>query len=212
MESRMTALSSQAVTLTGFNLDLPVDTVAKYLQMAFSHNTLMTGKVFVPTDALQYAFTVASQWLVKPKRVGLKIIGGKGTGKTTLLQSIQDVVNVYRGAQSVDTMGLRIVQTLAITEACSRGDENLTIKKMIAARALGINDLGVEPSVVKYYGLDIMPLVEIIHQRSDANIPTVITTNLNENELVRKYGDRVFDRLRDMTTILLDGTSNRNNL
>ena len=82
---------------------------------------------------------------------------------------------------------------------------------MIKKTALAIDDLGLEPITVKYYGTELMPIHDIVHQRINDNAPTVIVTNLDESKILKMYGLRLHDRMKDMSTIILDGISNRNN-
>ena len=76
---------------------------------------------------------------------------------------------------------------------------------------LAIDDVGVEPTEVKYYGSELRPIIDIILHRSNENKPTIIASNFGESDFLNKYGERVFDRLKDMTTILMNGESNRSN-
>jgi len=60
---------------------------------------------------------------------------------------------------------------------------------------LYIDDLGVERLVSKEYGNDIYPLMEVISYRYRKTLPTIITTNLNEKQIIDRYGLRLQDRL-----------------
>ena len=76
---------------------------------------------------------------------------------------------------------------------------------------MAIDDLGVEPTTVKHYGNEIMPLADILHRRADERKVTIVVTNLDKELILDRYRERVYDRMRDMTTIILDGQSNRGN-
>ena len=76
---------------------------------------------------------------------------------------------------------------------------------------IAIDDIGKEEPSVKYYGSTIMPIADIIQLRANKDLPTICITNLNEQELLKAYGSRVVDRLKDFTTIMFTGTSHRNN-
>lgn len=207
----MTELISRPAMVKGFNLNLPEDSVVKYLQMAFSIRVRETGKTIRNSPGLQDAFKKAAHWLVAPDRIGLKILGSPGTGKSTLVKAMQDVINQYIMSQSGCRFGLIIQPALLIVDRCLRGDPEMSITKMIERPALAIDDLGLEPLAVKYYGSELMPIRDIIHQRINNDAPTIIVTNLNEDDIQKKYGERFRDRLKDMTTIILNGDSNRSN-
>ena len=86
---------------------------------------------------------------------------------------------------------------------------------MKRCKLLGIDDLGTEAIIVKSYGNEFSPLAELIAARYSSRLFTVITTNLSVvadsqgmevDELQKTYGDRIFDRLREMcNTIRYDG-------
>ncbi len=207
----MTELVSQPVTVRGFNLKLPESDVARYLEIVFGRLVMETGKRVRNSQPLHDAFTKAAHWLVAPDRIGLKIMGGPGTGKSTLVKAMQGVINQYNMSQPFGAIGLVIQPALLIADRCLRGDCEMSITAMIKKPALAIDDLGLEPVTVKYYGSELMPVRDIVHQRINDNAPTIIVTNLNEADILKKYGERLRDRMKDMSTIILDGISNRNN-
>ncbi len=207
----MTELVSQPVTVRGFNLKLPESDVARYLEIVFGRLVMETGKRVRNSQPLHDAFAKAAHWLVAPDRVGLKIMGGTGTGKSTLVKAMQEVINRYNMSRSFGAVGLIIQPALLIADRCLRGDPEMSITAMIKKPALAIDDMGLEPVTVKYYGSELMPVRDIVHQRINDNAPTIIVTNLNESDILKKYGERLRDRLKDMSTIILDGDSNRNN-
>jgi len=45
------------------------------------------------------------------------------------------------------------------------------------------------------YGNDIYPLMEVISYRYRKTLPTILTTNLNEKQIIDRYGLRLQDRL-----------------
>ncbi len=211
MQRRMTELASQPITVRGFNLKLPESDVARYLEVAFGRLTLETGKPARYSQPLRDAFAKAAHWLVAPDRIGLKIMGGPGTGKSTLVKAMQSVINQYNMSQPFGAIGLVIQPALLIADRCLRGDPEMSITAMIKKPALAIDDLGLEPVTVKYYGTELMPIHDIVHQRLNDNAPTVIVTNLDEAKILKMYGLRFHDRMKDMSTIILDGVSNRGN-
>lgn len=76
------------------------------------------------------------------------------------------------------------------------------IKKLFTSEMLGIDDLGEEPKEVMSYGMIHTPLIDLICERYNRQLPTVITTNLNTDQLSEKYGKRVGDRFREMVEII----------
>lgn len=211
MERQMTELVSQPTTVKGFNLKLAEADVVRYLKIAFKRRVMNTGKEVRNNQPLNEAVTKAAHWLVAPDRIGLKILGGPGTGKSTLVKAMQDVIIRYNLSQPFGGIGLNIQPALLIVDRCLRGDPEMSITGLIGKAALAIDDLGLEPVSIKYYGSELMPIRDIVHQRINNDAPTIIITNLNEGDIYKKYGERLRDRLKDMSTIILDGESNRYN-
>jgi len=72
-----------------------------------------------------------------------------------------------------------------------------------APRVLVIDDLGAEPAAVRRYGDERNVLAYVLERRSRIGFQrqhsrTVVTTNLTDEELVRRYGARISDRLNEM--------------
>ena len=61
-----------------------------------------------------------------------------------------------------------------------------------------IDDVGVEPSTIKVWGNEISPFVEVIYHRYDRQLFTIVTSNLDDEELFKRYGPRVADRFAEM--------------
>lgn len=135
-------------------------------------------------------------------------MGTCGTGKTTLLRAMECVINEYATRQSHKNM--YSLCSFAASEIADKFRNNEDgCDNFYNFRLIAIDDLGVEPVVVKHYGNEIMPLVDIIHRRANDNKLTIIVTNIDKDSILERYGPRVYDRMRDMTTILLNGESNR---
>ena len=69
-----------------------------------------------------------------------------------------------------------------------------------------LDDLGTESKV---WGEESM--LPILYRRIDAWMPTVITTNLNTDQIRERYGERLIDRLRTFDKIVLNYDSLRGN-
>ena len=60
-----------------------------------------------------------------------------------------------------------------------------------------LDDLGCEPESCMIYGVHHLPITDIIYERYRYQRTTIITTNLTDAELARRYGPRVTDRLEE---------------
>ena len=79
-----------------------------------------------------------------------------------------------------------------------------------------IDDLGIEEDV-KHFGNGLDPIAYVVQRIYDVNqvaeqkIKLLITTNLNKDDLINKYGVRVVERLWEMCDrIVLEDTNLRN--
>ena len=82
-----------------------------------------------------------------------------------------------------------------LTEIAKNG---LEFNKWKRVELLAIDDAGLEPSVIKVWGNEKNPFVDLIYSRYDNQLFTIITTNLNESEFLDKYGIRISDRFAEM--------------
>jgi DNA replication protein DnaC len=134
----------------------------------------------------------AARWLAGGKP-GLLLTGGVGTGKTTLLRALSLLVSRYSGGyQSLHERDATIACNLARSTEWA---DNHAFEQLKTYHYLGLDDLGTEPVLVKSWGNELSPIVDLIHARYDALLVTVISTNLTLDEIGERYGPRVHDRV-----------------
>ena len=68
---------------------------------------------------------------------------------------------------------------------------------------LAIDDMGKEPAEVLDYGNVTNPVIDMIEYRYHHQLFTVITTNLDPEQIKKKYGTRVADRFREMLHVIV---------
>jgi hypothetical protein len=131
-----------------------------------------------------------------PKK-GLMVQGGIGSGKTSILKLIQIWLPqserfMYNPVQNV------------VSDYNAGGDEVIDVYKKKKERLF--DDLGTE-RIGKYYGNNVETLQEIIMSRYDLyryqNVKTHFTTNLENNFILERYGERAFDRLKEMCNLIV---------
>ncbi len=175
----------QRFTLARFGEKVPL-----YVEHAYRSQVAQRGCMYLSDSYTQKTIADIARWLTNRPKVGLLLAGYVGVGKTTMLRTIQAVVQI--AAQQP----MKIVTAQDIADAARR--ESDLLKKMVRYPLLGIDDLGVEQLAVKVYGNEYNPLVELIANRYDRQLFTVITTNLTPDEIRERYGERTADRLREM--------------
>ena len=140
----------------------------------------------------------AVAWMMAPSRRSCLLLQGvPGTGKTTLLWatysmlSLTNTAMLYSSAQK-----LFEYYTLLVSGASVLYNEYKT------ERRLFIDDLGAEPARFLHYGVEYMPIQEVLTYRYERQLPTIITTNLSDTMIRDRYGERISDRFAEMCTIL----------
>jgi DNA replication protein DnaC len=132
---------------------------------------------------------------------GLFIRGPVGTGKTMPLEIITEVFKLKR-------FNLRIYNALEVANIMRSSDE--AAKKRLLEGYIAIDDVGIEDVEYKVFGSTVRPIFDVISSRYATRRFTFITTNLTPSEIEARYGNRVRDRLREMTSqIVLNGESRR---
>ncbi len=136
---------------------------------------------------------------------GLFVTGPVGCGKTTLVKLCSLIVPVAQrpSMKSCREVSLEVAADGPATILhFTRHSFNYFDNK---PRTWMFDDLGVE-SMVNYYGTEVSPMTDILLGRYDYflsdSMQTIITSNLNSDEIERRYGMRVRSRLRDMMNLL----------
>lgn len=201
--------------------------------MARAYQSLIDerGSILKDEDKTRRNIQSVSRWLTN--RCGkpfLLIQGNVGNGKTTMAKCIASTIDALRKEakeiKSRDSWKMDDDEKRMYTLLSELPEvEMLTARKIVAlagreeeykrverCRLLIIDDLGVEPTTAKVYGTEITPLVDLLYSRYDSMLPTIITTNLNDNEIKELYKERVSDRLTEICDKLIyDAPSYRNN-
>lgn len=140
----------------------------------------------------------AANWICSSASRTLLISGPTGNGKSTLLKAIHRLFwengSVYVHAQD-------------IFDVMRETDGQL---KHHNAPLLCIDELGNEPIKYMKYGEEGFPLKKLLFHRLENKKTMVIVTNLEPEDLVKLYGERVYDRLLgNSEVILIDAPSYR---
>lgn len=116
---------------------------------------------------------------------GLALIGSCGTGKTSFLYAIEEIMGGYLN-------GVSLIKSTDIPTLAKRDDWIWFLKRKL----LLVDDVGNERNV-KNYGEQLSPIKDIIEYRYNADLPTIITSNYSIKTIGEMYGERVADRLKD---------------
>jgi hypothetical protein len=129
---------------------------------------------------------------------GVYLWGKCGTGKSVIMETLRQLTvtcwrdNWWRRYTCNDVALIKSEDTFA---AVVRYD-----------KPAYFDDLGSEPLVVKFYGSDVMPMVEIITQRYNLwqlqGVPTHFTSNHGIDWVKENYDARIASRLLEMCSVV----------
>lgn len=152
---------------------------------------------FISDSATESHIEKAAKWLTGNHKPGLLLHGTVGNGKSTLARAIGSLIGVlYQSSYSGQRKTVWTVSALELADIAKNQPERFD--KIKKAELLAIDDVGTEPSVVKVWGNEISPFVDTIYYRYDRQLFTIMTSNLNTEELANKYGERIADRFTEM--------------
>ena len=120
-------------------------------------------------------------------KININIMGASGSGKTFLMECMAN--ELVSSGQVVTFKTAFEINELARLYHMGKSYEFSDILK---TDILFIDDLGTEPiikNVTKEY------LYNLINVRQMNNLPTIISTNLSEDDILSRYDERIFSRL-----------------
>ena len=168
------------------------------------------GRSFEVRDANKEKFREITRYFINDPNgkldtnKGILLIGDVGNGKTFVMDSFA-VLAARIGTKSFKvTVCNEIIDELL--EAQSNKSKKVDIKRYFEYDRC-FDDIGDEETSFKYFGNEIRPMDRILTQRYRKYINgyclTHGTTNLNAAELEKKYGKRVYDRMKEMFNVIL---------
>jgi DNA replication protein DnaC len=120
----------------------------------------------------------------------LLFLGKSGVGKTFLMHAIAHRV-LERGYQVLCVSAYRVIEMARSAHFRNDPEE---IRAIFEAELLMIDDLGAEPLMEN---ITIPYLYNLINERQQTNMHTVITTNLSKDTIKERYTERISSRLLD---------------
>lgn len=136
------------------------------------------------------------QWQeMRSRNIGILFYGSRGTGKTFYASCI---VNLLTTKNVVAVM----TTTANLMSVLSKWDKVETMEAISRVPMLALDDLGAERNTT----FSAEQMFNVIDTRSKANLPTIITTNLDIEEMKNEddvWRSRIYDRVIEMCPIAI---------
>ncbi len=132
-------------------------------------------------------------WPDQPKR-DMLLSGKSGLGKTFLLHAMAGRL-IGRG------VSVLLISSYSFLETARKSyfEHDGGMEELISVPVLMLDDLGSEPLI---QNVTIEQLFNLVSERQRRNLATVISTNLNQEELRSRYTERIASRLTDTRNCL----------
>ena len=178
--------------------------VPEMLRLCYANEVERRGRQFQADEATEHHLASVAKWLTAPTgKPGLFLYGNVGSGKTTLARAVARLISILYGNEYryEDRKGVVTVSALQLAEEAKKEDGG-RLKLYMTTELLHIDDVGTEPASVKVWGNEVSPFTDIIYSRYDYMLYTVATSNLFEDDICQRYGNRIADRFREMFDLL----------
>ena len=201
-----------------YRLPFSAQEVEELMREAYSAEVCKRNAEPQQTAETQVVLASIAKWITEPQaKPALILQGNKGNGKTTTARS---VATLFSSLSNNATRYLKenrwqmrkedvmlyehleyapqwvFVTAQELVDMATRQPERYEVIK--TSPCLIIDEMGLEPTFAKVYGTEITPIADVLAHRYNIMLPTIITTNLNNEEIQQKYGARIEDRLREI--------------
>lgn len=131
---------------------------------------------------------------------GLCLWGNIGTGKSTMLAIVKEFCMRLGIKRNNGYPSFRISHAADDVSAAYEKKGIDGIEEFIKSDAQAFDEVGAESIPTGHYGTNCNVMQRIIQSRYDKRFTSLthITTNLSKEGIVKAYGDRVWDRCKEM--------------
>ena len=167
-----------------------IEELEKLILKYYAWQVQERGRKFIWDRFTRYNIRRAAEWLKNDNKDGLLLYGKVGSGKTTLMRSLFWVLRKELNREVDIGTAPRLVDLFQ-----HRDIDSYPFEYEKNVDFLFIDDAGVEPDYCCIWGTDYEPMRDLLAYRYDTRKYTIISSNLGNEELIQKYGLRIFDRM-----------------
>ena len=169
----------------------------KYKEASFNNE-----KTILPRKLLDFG----KNWVGKKDKQNLVLYGEPGRGKTWFMYCLMNEIHRYHENDyrqpGVYFFKSKTLDDRIISEMREWGSANdLINNKICGCDVLFLDDMGMERSSERAE----RDMFEIVDTRGNNLRPTVISTNLNSQQIEESFGSRISSRLKEYTWIKFQG-------
>lgn len=178
-------------------------------------------RTFDMTRGLKERLWDIAGWLTgESPTFGLFLCGGAGNGKTTILLALQNLYHyLHSNDERHDERGVFPIKGFYVVTAKElvllakaynnptreNGELASRYKRIRDIAILAIDDLGQEPRESMHYGDFVTAAMDMLTHRYNAQLCTLVSSNLAPDEIGKYYDERIADRFREMMHIVSFG-------
>jgi DNA replication protein DnaC len=184
-----------------FSLEIPERDACNGIYSSMKAVVENRGNTYILDDDTREHIQQTARWLIDPNGTpGLLLCGLCGNGKTSLAQAVSWLIG-YVTEKELGYSNRKKFRFVSAKKVCDCFVRNINeYDDLCRCEMLILDDLGEEAKEVLVYGQPHTPVVDLLCERYAQRRFTIVTTNLETDALRSKYGERVYDRLREMMT------------
>lgn len=190
-----------------FRFPVSPDTMYNVLVDLCRQDVSKRYREFRLTDSFAEHLRDIAGWLTGDSpQFGLFLCGGVGNGKSTVLRALGELAVQWTNSWG----GWALVSAKDVVRFgkayASPNDMNFLdadrFRQAKTIKVLGIDDMGEEPQSVLSYGDTITPMSDLISERYNHMLTTLVSSNMAAKEVGNYYGERIHDRMKEMMKVI----------